>query len=235
MENLKTTQETVEPEMPKIRQNRIYRSFEVMAADTENGNDNEMWVEGKAVSFDSPTVLFEYGGTEYKEKIDRHAFDNANMSDVIFNYNHGHVGRVMARTKNGTLELTIKEDGLYIRANLAGTEQGRQVYKEIKDGYLTKMSFQFAVKEESYDQDNHTYTIYRIKRLFDVSVVDIPAYDDTSIEARRNSIIEAEAAAEKEAREAEADESKRQAEAELLERKLRIKKELLKKGLEESE
>lgn len=229
MENQKMTQETL-----KIRTNRIYRSFSVRAADPEGNNDNEMWVEGKAVSFNSPTVIFEIGGTEYKEQIDRHAFDEANMSDVIFNYNHGHVGRVMARTKNCTLILTIKEDGLYMRANLAGTEQGRQVYQEIKDGYLCKMSFQFTIKEESYDKDNHTYTIYRIKRLFDVSVVDIPAYDDTSIEARRNSIIEAIAAAEKEAREAEADERKRQAEAELRARKLRVKKEILKKRLEES-
>lgn len=224
------TQETVTVQgTPKMRANRIYRSFSVRAADSDD--ENEMWVEGKAVSFDSPTVLFEYGGVEYKEKIDRNAFEDANMSDVIFNYNHGKVGRVMARTKNGTLILTIKEDGLYMRANLAGTEQGRQIYKEIKDGYLNKMSFQFTTKEESFDKDNHTYTIYRIKRLFDVSVVDIPAYDDTSIEARRNSIIEAIAAEEE--REAEADESKRQAEAELRERKLRIKKELIKKRLEE--
>ncbi len=217
----------------KIRTNRAYRSFAVRAADPEGYNEKEMWVEGKAVSFDSPTVLFEIGGTEYKEKIDRHAFDEANMSDVIFNYNHGSVGRVMARTKNGTLELTVREDGLYMRANLAGTEQGRQVFQEIKDGYLCRMSFQFTIKEESYDKDNNMYTIYKIKRLFDVSVVDIPAYDDTSIEARRNSIIEAIAAAEKEAREAEADESKRQAEAELRARKLRVKKEILKKRLEE--
>lgn len=221
MENLK-----VAPVQPKIRANRFYRSFEVRAAELEGANENEMWVEGRAVAFDTPTVLFEYGGIEYKEKIDRNAFEGANMADVIFNYNHGKVGRVMARTKNGTLQLILKEDGLYIRANLAGTEQGRQVYQEIKEGYLCKMSFQFSIKEESYDKDNHTYTIYRIKRLYDVSVVDIPAYEDTSIEARRNSIIEAIAVQE---REAEADERKRQAEAELRERKLRAKKELIKK------
>lgn len=161
------------------------------SVDGTEGQDPELWVEGKAITFDSPTVLFEMGGVEYKEQIDSRALEDAQMSDVIFNYNHG--GKVMARTRNKTLQLEIKTDGLYIRARLDGTAEGRQLYEEIKGGYIDRMSFRFSVREESYDKENHMWTVRRIKRLYDVSAVDMPAYEDTSIEARKNSILEAEA------------------------------------------
>lgn len=150
----------------------------------EAGEDTkELWVEGCAVCFDSPTVLFEMGGTEYKEQIDSRAFEECDMSDVIFNYNHA--GKVMARTRNKTLCLEVREDGLYIKARLDGTEEGRRLYDEIKGRYIDRMSFQFTVREESYDKINHLWTVRKVKRLYDVSAVDIPAYDDTSIEARK--------------------------------------------------
>lgn len=197
----------------KKRKDVIFRSFEVQTreADKEDGS-KELWVEGYAVRFNSPTVLFELGGVEYKEQIDARAFDECNMSDVIFNYNHG--GKVMARTRNKTLQMEVKPDGLFIRARLDGTEEGRKLYDEIKGGYIDRMSFQFTIREESYDKENHMWTVYKLKRLYDVSAVDIPAYDDTSIEARRNSaVLEAEAQ----------EQRKRQAAAELRKRKLRMK------------
>ena len=136
------------------RNDRMERCFEVktraVEAEGQEGQ-KELYVEGYAVRFNSPTVLFEMGGVEYKEQIDRHAFDEAEMDDVIFNYNHG--GKVMARTRNGTLELKVDDDGLFIRARLDGTEEGR--------------------------------------RLYDTSAVDIPAYDDTSIAARRAAVEKA--------------------------------------------
>ena len=181
------------------------------SVDGAEGQEPELWVEGRAISFDSPTVLFEIGGVENKEQIDSRALEDAQMSDVIFNYNHG--GKVMARTRNKTLQLEIKTDGLYIRARLDGTAEGRQLYEEIKGGYIDRMSFRFSVREESYDKENHMWTVRKIKRLYDVSAVDMPAYEDTSIEARKNSILEAEA---QEMR-------KRQAEAELKKRKMATK------------
>ena len=142
--------------------------------------------------FDSPTVLFEYGGTEYKEQIDRHAFDGALMEDVIFNYNHG--GKVLARTRNDTLWLTVDDTGVFVRARLDGTEEGRKLYEEIAGGYIDRMSFAFTVREEGYDEENHLWTIYKVKRLYDVSAVDIPAYDDTSIAARRAAVEDSQRA-----------------------------------------
>ena len=177
------------------------------------GQEPEMIVEGKAVSFNSPTVLFEIDGVEYSEQIDDRAFEDAKMDDVIFNYNHG--GKVMARTRNNTLELEIRDDGLYIRANLSGTEEGRKLYEEIKGGYIDRMSFRFSIREEAYDSQNHMWTVRRVKRLYDVSAVDIPAYDDTSIEARKNFLLE------------EQERSKREAAADLRMRKLKLRTKLL--------
>lgn len=146
-------------------------------------SDGGMYVEGYAAVFDSPTVLFEMNGVEYREQICRGAFDNADMSDVIFNYNHG--GKVMARTRNNTLSLTVDDHGLLVRARLDGTEEGRKLYEEIRGGYIDRMSFRFRIQEEGFDVEAHQWNVRSVKKLYDVSAVDIPAYDDTSIEARR--------------------------------------------------
>ena len=193
----------------QLRKGAMARSSQmhVREAGTE-GSEGEMWVEGYAATFDSETVLFELDGIEYKEMICEGAFDGCKMEDVIFNYNHG--GKVMARTRNGTLQLSIDDKGLHIRARLDGTEEGRRLYEEIKGGYIDRMSFAFTIREESYDKDSHLWKIHAVKRLYDVSAVDIPAYDDTSIEARKDFILEAEAQEKRE----------RKAEAELRKRKL---------------
>ncbi len=149
-----------------------------------------MIVEGTAVTFEKETILFKCGETEYKEVIDRNAFSEADMSDVIFNYNHG--GKVVARTRNKTLELYIDSNGLHIKARLDGTEEGRKLYEEIKGGYIDRMSFCFTIKEESYNQEKHTWRVLKVDKLFDVSAVDIPAYDTTSISARSSRYAVAE-------------------------------------------
>ena len=182
--------------MQTDRMTRMERLFQVntRAVDVpgQEAEEQELYVEGYAVRFDSPTVLFEYGGTEYKEQIDRHAFDGALMEDVIFNYNHG--GKVLARTRNDTLWLTVDDTGVFVRARLDGTEEGRKLYEEIAGGYIDRMSFAFTVREEGYDEENRLWTIYKVKRLYDVSAVDIPAYDDTSNAARRAAVEDSQRA-----------------------------------------
>lgn len=160
------------------------------AAEGREGGE-ELWVEGYAVRFESPTVLFELDGAEYREQICRGAFDGCRMDDVIFNYNHG--GRVMARTRNKTLQLQVDDAGLLIRARLDGTEEGRRLYDEISKGYIDRMSFRFTIREEGFDPEARQWNVRGVKRLFDVSAVDIPAYDDTSIEARKAQALEADA------------------------------------------
>lgn len=166
-----------------ITKDRLYRPFEVRAGEVENK------VEGYAVVFEQETVLYEYDGIQYKEVIDRNAFEHTQMADVVMNFGHG--GKPVARTKNKTLELRVDATGLYISADLSGTEEGRKLYEEIKGGYIDKMSFAFTTSGEEYDKTTHTRRITDVKRLFDVAAVDIPAYDTTSIQAR--AFFEAEA------------------------------------------
>ena len=175
-----------------ISENREYRAFEMRIA------DGDMIVEGYAAVFESPTVLYSDSNVDYLEVVDRDAFANAQMTDVVMNYNHQ--GKPVARTKNGTLTLATDESGLRIRADLSGTEEGRRLYEEIKGGYIDKMSFAFTVSEDSYDRDTHMRRILRIELLYDVAAVDIPAYDATSISARSYFSAEAEKVKQAEAR-----------------------------------
>lgn len=166
-----------------ISKDRIYRSFEVRA------EPEGMMVEGYAAVLDSPTVMYEIDGVEYKEVIDRKAFDQAQMQDVVMNFDHQ--GKPVARTKNGTLTLDVDGYGLRVRADLSSTADSRSLFEEIKAGLIDKMSFAFSVKEESYDRQTRTRRITGIKRVYDVAAVSVPAYDTTSIMAR--SFFEAEA------------------------------------------
>lgn len=165
-----------------LKDGREYRSLQDFSLVHREEGSEEYRVKGTAVVFDTPTVLFVCDGIEYKEIIDRHAFDGCDLSDVIFNYNHG--GKVVARLRNKTLALAITERGLEVEADLSGTQAGRELYEEIDGGYIDKMSFSFSVREAKYDSVTHTRTIRKVKKLYDVSVVDIPAYEETSISAR---------------------------------------------------
>ncbi len=165
------------------REFRAFNTFELKELRSDEG-ERQDYVHGVPVVFNTPTCLFEYEGVKFYEQIDRHAFDNCDMSDVIFNYNHG--GRVAARIRNNTLKLAINDVGMEMDAFLGGTQFGRDLLEDIRGGYIDKMSFAFVVAEdgEEYDSATHTRTITRIKKLYDVSAVDIPAYDTTSISAR---------------------------------------------------
>lgn len=144
------------------------------------GNENdEMIVEGYAAVFETETDL-----GWCKEIISRDAFNNCNMSDCVLKYNHNDSCLILARTRNKSLELTIDNKGLKIRANLIDTTQNRDIYKMIRAGLLDKMSFAFAVKKQEWDYENDVRRILEISRLFDVSVVDVPAYETTEIYAR---------------------------------------------------
>lgn len=160
-------------------------------------DDDEKVVTGYATTYNQPYYLYRMksddGYTiEVREEVDRHAFDDANLEDVVFQYNHE--GHVYARRSNGTLQLDKDDEkGLLVTADLGGTEIGRQLYEEIKGGYTNKMSFGFTIAKASdlrqMDPDNDAdemwvYTIEKVGRLFDVSAVSIPQNDFTSISAR---------------------------------------------------
>lgn len=145
---------------------------------SEEDNPNEMIVEGYAVVFDSPAT---HGFTEIVKK---GALDNCDMKDVPMKYNHDDSHLILARTRNKSLELTIDDKGLKVRAKLIDTTSNVDIYKSMKAGLLDKMSFAFTVSDEDYDYSTDTRTIKGIDCLYDVSVVDTPFYDSTEIYAR---------------------------------------------------
>lgn len=172
------------------KNNREYRNMtmEIRKAETEEQAE-EMVVRGYASTFNEPYTLFEDDDWRFNEVVDADAFANTDMSDVIMQYDHQ--GRVFARKKNNTLTVTPDEHGLLIEADLGGTELGRQLYEEIRGGYTDKMSFGFTVDAEDYldtkDEDGKDLTVRTIKsvrKLYDVSVVSLPANDATEISVR---------------------------------------------------
>lgn len=173
--------------MQKLAEGRQYRD---MAALEKRAEEEGKVVEGYATTFNEPYELWSEGGYTVLEQVDRRAFDDTEMDDVIMQYDHA--GRVFARGSNGTLQLNTDNHGLHIRADLGGTEAGRQLFDEIAGGYTTKMSFGFRVAEDERtvqeDHENGTVTVLRtitrISKLYDVSAVSLPANDGTSISAR---------------------------------------------------
>lgn len=178
--------------MPVKLNEREYRQINVTGLETRADDDNSMIVEGYATTFDQEYTLWDDGRYSVREKISRNAFDETDMADVIMQYDHE--GRVFARIKNGTLKLTVDDHGLKIRADLGGTELGRQLYEEIKGGYTDKMSFGFTVSKDERTEENDAAnnktiirrTITGIKKLYDVSAVSIPANPNTDIISARS-------------------------------------------------
>ena len=150
-------------------------------------NEDKMIVEGYAVVFDSITDL-----GYRKEVIDRNAFNGCDMSDVCMKYNHEDNVLIMARTRNNSLQILIDDRGLKIRAELIDTQNNKDIYKMIQAGLLDKMSFAFTVSSEDMNYETDTRRITSIDKLFDVSVVDVPAYDTTEIYARNKEQFEEE-------------------------------------------
>jgi HK97 family phage prohead protease len=192
-----------------VKADREYRSIltPFTTAPPEKRIASDCYVEGYAATFDTPYLLYEWDGIKYYEIIDRHSIDQADMSDVIMQYDHD--GKVFARTSNKTLGLDPVSAGLFIYADLSKSRAAKDMYEEISAGLITKMSWAFRVSEDSYNQDTRTRTILKIKKVYDVSAVSIPANQDTEISARSyfDGVIEKE-------------------KQELLERQLALKKSL---------
>lgn len=180
-----------------MEMNKEYRSILINAPESEN---NEMIVEGKAISFNTPTLLLQDGDYKYYETIDARALDNCDMTDVCFKYNHRDDVMIMARTRKNSLQLLKDEFGLNIRASLFNIQSSRDLYELIKVGAIDQMSFAFVAEEDRITWEGNICTreILKIKKIFDVSAVDTGAYgDNTSISVRN--FVEAEAEARRKA------------------------------------
>ena len=172
-----------------ISKDRDYRNMTMQIREAVEGEEDPgKVVTGYASTFDEPYRLYSGEGWELWEVVDRSAFDETDMSDVIMQYNHE--GRVFARTRNNTLRVKPDEKGLFIEADLSGTEIGRELFEEIAGGYTDRMSFGFTVTGDSEDREQndsgiwiYTRHIKSVGKLYDVSAVSIPANDGTSVYA----------------------------------------------------
>ena len=171
-----------------VLQNRDYRPVVEFRALDEPGG---YIVEGYATTFNAPYSMGNFGGVEFFEEVDVRAFDAADMSDVIMQYDHA--GRVLARNKNGTLQLMPDEHGLKVRADLSKSDAARSLYEDIKNGLVDKMSFGFTVEQpggDEFNKDTNTRRILRVQKLYDVSAVSVPANDGTAISISTRSFFD---------------------------------------------
>lgn len=165
--------------------------FSIEHRQDEDGG--KMIIEGYAAVYDDETLI----GSEdfgFFERIEKGAFDGANMKDVPLKYNHSDAVPILARTRNKSLELKTDDKGLFIHAELLDTQDNIDMYKRIKAGLIDKMSFAFTVKSEGETWEKGKTpkrSIKQFDRIFDVSVVDIPAYENTSIYARSLELADA--------------------------------------------
>jgi len=178
------------PAKPKERQ---YRSLLTPLAPVSQGAekrfDSEYYVEGYASTFNDPYFLYtSLSGYDVYEVIDPDAFRDCDMSDVIFQFDHN--GRVYARMSNNTLLVEPQLHGLFMAGDLGSTSSSRSIYEDIDAGLITRMSWAFDPDWDSieyvYDEDEHKLTsiIHRVKRIYDVSCVSLPADPNTEISAR---------------------------------------------------
>lgn len=176
----------------QFRRNDLHPEFRALDQEVDS---EDMIVEGHATTFDEEYLLFSYDNWDgYRvsiyEKMSRDAFNDTDMSDVIFLYDHA--GRVMARNRNGTLTVQPDNTGLFVRGNLKNSDLGPGLYRDIKNGFVDRMSIQFTIAETSREEIRNdedktlkvVRTITKVGKLYDVSAVSIPANDGTDISAR---------------------------------------------------
>lgn len=144
--------------------------------------DTDYYVEGFAARFEPYVLYTDYDGQPVYERFERGCFDNADMSDIIMQYDHA--GKVMARTGNGSLIVEVTDEGLFVAADLGRTEAARDLFADIKEGMVTKMSWRFQLGTYYYDQESRTIIHKTVKKVYDVAPVSIPANNDTEINAR---------------------------------------------------
>ena len=167
--------------MPMLT-DRQYRELMPMTFEVERKRiESSYYVEGYAAKYE-PYVLYEDSEGPIYEEFKRGCFDNTDMSDVIMQFDHS--GKVFARNSSGTLIVEPDEIGLFMAADLSKSEAARNMYEEIANRLITKMSWGFIPGEYYFDEARRTIVHTSIKKIFDVSAVSIPANDNTNIQAR---------------------------------------------------
>lgn len=188
---------------------RKYAGQEFRAAD----QDGEKHLTGHAAVFNSPTDIAGY----FEEIIEPGAFDGCDLTDVPFFVNHRDNKIPLARSRNNngnsTMKLSVDLTGLAMDAKVdtENNQEARAVYSAVERGDVSGMSFSFRVKEQKWENLDTRYPTRRIikfGKVYDVSVVNDPAYEETDISARDKEALESARAALDSARSKELESSK---------------------------
>ena len=169
------------------KEKRAYMCEVNTREDEKHGNV----LEGIPIVYDAATDI----GGMWKEIIDRGALDQADLKDVRFLVNHDVDSIPLARSRNNnensTMQMTVEEDGLHVRVDLdtEGNPKAKELYSAIKRQDISGMSFMFSVAKggdrwEDVDSEYPTRHITALDKVFEVSAVTFPAYEQTSINAR---------------------------------------------------
>ena len=178
---------------------KVFRNFEfeIRAENDEQHGDH---LTGRAIVYDTPTDI----GGWYREFIDRGALDATDLRDVRLLINHNTDMVPLARSRNNnqnsTMQLSVDEGGLSIRADLdtENNADARALYSAAGRGDISGMSFAFTVDGERWEDletDYPTRHITGIGRVFEVSAVTFPAYESTTLQARDAQALESARAA----------------------------------------
>lgn len=169
----------------EVRSNEPTKEDQVTKPEEQSEQDNKQpkKLTGYAIMWNTPSK--DLGG--FTEIVDPKALDGVDLSKVLMLSDHDY-SKVLASVKAGTLILKPDEKGLYFEATLPDTTTANDVFSNVQAGNLDSCSFGFDLEDGSDewskdDQGNITRKINKIKDLFDVSVVAIPAYDGTIVAA----------------------------------------------------
>lgn len=160
------------------------RLSEVRATDPTADGKDALIIVGTPIVFDTPTQIDDLCGS-YTEVIQRGALDEADLTDSRLLVNHDMTRIPLARTPK-TMQFNITDKGLEMRAELPDTEEAKTAYTAVKRGDLTGMSFAFTVPDggDVFEAQTNTRTITKIDKVYEVSLVNFPAYPTASAEAR---------------------------------------------------
>lgn len=163
-----------------------YRAVELDIGElrASQNDDSIGQIAGYAIVWDVPST-----NLPFTEIISKGALNNVNLSGVLALYNHD-FANVLGRVDAGTLKLAIDDHGLHFVLNIPDTTLGHDVYTNIKNGNLKGLSFRFTIADggEQWKQisGKPTRVISKIATMREISLVSVPAYDDTSVEVTRS-------------------------------------------------
>ena len=162
-------------------------NLEIRALNTVEKTEENI-VEGYALKFN--TESRNLGG--FIETITPEALEGVDLSDVRCFLDHDS-SKLLGRTSSGTLKLNVDETGLYFRCILPNTSVGRDAMELVTRGDLNQCSFGFTVEQDKWAKGNDIMmrSINKIGNLFEISLVSIPAYDDTDVRVATRSLEEA--------------------------------------------